>query len=256
MNELQINVTNPKSDFVRVGNDIVELEDHSTCIFSTNSIEAFKDYLQKEDPKGAENNIYFNQFSVQAFPCEPDCYSKTTAICKLEISKQLQLLKNAEGSSMDRDQFENFLRCVGKYGDDSVMDLFSWVKNFELKTINSIQRKKDHDGSFRLLISREKAEKESYSPPTEVSFSVPVFKMMENKIKLSFEFYFDYANYEDKITTSFKIINVELDELIHEAQKEIVLESIKDIQNKKLWGSISLEVQDDSWKYQENKLYE
>ena len=251
---LKIKVENPQSPFYRVGNDIIELVDFTSCTLITNSMVTFKEYLEKEDPQGTRNEIFFDQLSVTALPSEIDRYSKTVAICKLETSKTLQTLKNLEGKNMDRDQFELFLRRLVRYGDDSVMDLFSWVKNFELKTVNSIQRKKDPDGSFRLFISREKAEKESYTPPEKLSFKVPLFKMVEKEIKLEFEFYFDYTNHEDKIATSFQILNVEMDEIIQEAQRKTIIEEIKALPNKKFCGELKIYIQDDNWKYQENKL--
>jgi len=254
MNKLKVSVINPASDSVKVGNDIITLEDFTDETFQTNSLDDFCSYLENIDPDGSLNNIYLNEKFVTAFPVEIDHFSGITCSCKMENHRALSMLLQKENSVMNRQEFENFLRYLARYGDENVLDLFSWVKNFEIKTVNHIQRRKEPDGSFSLHISREKAEKESYSPPTKISFHVPIFKNMLNNVLLDFEFFFDYTNHEDKVTTSFKILNVEINEIIEKAQKEVISDFTKGLKNKKYWGSLSINQKNDSWKYRENKL--
>lgn len=251
---IKVKVVNPAEGPIKIGNDVIELNDHTSTIFKTNSIDDFRMYLKECDPDGETNDIYFNRSKIGAYPVNVSRQSEMAAVCSLETHQALKKLEEAEGKSMSREAFEDFLRYLARYGDESVLDLFSWVKNFQVKTITCIQRKKEPNGSFRLLISKEKAEKESYNPPEEITFTVPIFKFMEKEIKLSFEFYFDYTNHEDKVETGFKILNVSMEESIEEARKEAIVQEIGSMPNKKYWGEIFLSRKDDSWKYQKNPL--
>lgn len=252
--KLKVVVENLEGNSLRVGNEMIELEDHTSSKFRTKSIEDFICYIHSIDPNGSLTDIYFDNSAIKAFPRETNRYSESYAVCGLETSRALKCLMAIESESLNLNQFEQKMRLLCRYGNDSALDLFSWVKNFELKTVNNIQRKKSHDGSYMLHISREKAEKESYSPPKRVIFDVPIFKWLEIKLKLVFDFYFDYTNHEDKIDTSFKLVNVSLEEEVEIARKCVLFEVLKNVPNNKYFGEISKSVADDSWKYLENAI--
>lgn len=251
-NKLGIVIHSDKEGLARIGNDVITLEDECHRIFVTDELKSFINYLKNGIEEG-----FFILYNHEECRAQPDGYNRNTddiAICSLTCHPALEMLLGKVDRSMDLKTFEDLLRYMRAYSDSAAFDLMSWVKDFNVSKVTSIQRKKEPNGNYNFVVSRESSDREKYTPPEQITFTLPIFEHIETKISFTFDFIFDFTNSDDVVLTSFKIINPTFREDLKTAQKAILSTELNTLKNEKYWGSTKIEKHDNSWMYRENSL--
>lgn len=244
-----------KEQVLRFGADFIKLSDATAQEFVTTDIEDFLSYVQSFG-KNEGSVIEYNEGSVKYWahkmPGNPRD-SKPIATCKLTSSARLQTIQSANGKEISRDTLEQLLRKLMDNLDTAGRDLLDNVMDFNVSKVTKIKRSKQPNGNYHYSVSKESAGSDDFAPPKKLSFTIPVFDGIETDYKFTFDFGFDYSEIAGEVALKFKLENLNLDEAIFKARKEIIkkfLESVSEIPA--YWGQRTIHVATDEWSFKRN----
>lgn len=242
---------------LRLGADVIRLNDFTSQEFVTTDIEDFLSYI-KGDVQSPDAVIEYNQNAVQHWhsrtPVSPRD-EKPLATCKLTSSTRLRAIEAVNGKTIGRDELEQFLRRLIDNLDVPGRDLLDNVMDFNVSKVTKIKRSKQSNGNYHYSVTKESAGADDFVPPKKLSFTVPVFDGIDTDYKFTFEFGFDYVEAGGEVALRFKLENLNLDEAIFKARKEIIkkyLESVAEIPA--YWGSRVVHLATDEWSIKKNDV--
>lgn len=245
-----------KEQVLRFGADFIKLSDATAQEFVTTDIEDFITYVQRLHKDGFGSTVEYNQSAVQYWPCrisDNPRDEKPLATCKLASSARLQAIQRVNGSEISRDTLEQFLRKLLDNLDTAGRDLLDNVMDFNVSKVTKIKRSKQPNGNYHYSVTKESAGSDDFVPPKKLSFTVPVFDGIDTDYKFTFDFGFDYVEAGGEVALKFKLENLNLDEAIFKARKEIIkkfLESVSEIPA--YWGSRVVHLATDEWSFKRN----
>lgn len=243
---------------ILVGNAFHILEDASKSLFKTNTIGDFSEYIKNEGPENDIDIFYstsiltaYSNYAEQQMRCiEPFVQ------CGLCFSDQLQAVTGLNGKSFIMDKLEEKLESLKKYCNKDGIDLLRILKDQSIQKIIDIQRKKDNAGNYSYSFSISNGGKKDVEYPTEIKFTIPLYKHHKEEITITFTVIFSFeiekSDNGPNISMQWKIINYSLEEEIRIRQEEVIETYIKDLPCKKWRGEFSIIKKDDSWKYLPN----
>lgn len=239
---------------VRIGNDMIALADESMLELETNDIESFTKYLMELPPEHEPYSIYYGETNVTAMPNKASYHSKAFAHCGLSDSVLMAVLKRfiREGITHTLTDFEDFLHSMTSAWKMNAKEVYDLVRDFSLKKITHIERKKDNRGNFHYCVSR-KDEREDVAPPEQITFELPVFKFLADTITLTFDVVMSYSeDDEDSVDVRFRLKNPLFEEYLQERQTAIISGVLAKTTMPCYWGNINLHQQTDEWRHKEN----
>lgn len=248
-----------KEQTLRFGADVIRLGDYTAQEFVTTDIEDFLAYVQgiRAMPTAEHAVIEYNQNAVQYWASRhPEMPRVETplATCKLTSSARLRAIESVNGKVLDRSDLERLLRKLIDNLDTAGRDLLDNLSDFNVSKVTKIKRSKQPNGNYSYAVTKESAGSDDFVPPKKLSFTVPVFDGIETDYKFSFDFEFDYLESQGEVALRFKMENLNLDEAIFKARKEIIkkyLESVAEIPA--YWGSRQVRLATDEWSYKRNE---
>lgn len=246
MNTEKLNI-DIKGDTLRIGADFHTLEDHTLSTFKTGELGEFVKFMEGRADVVV---ILCEPTQVAAVPVETNRYTIPLAECNLQLSPPLARLIAMQGLSVSLADFTEFLESFKRYGDAKVLDLLGSVRHFKLKKLVSVESSKEKNGDYSFRVGLESGN-DDFQPPSNLGFSVPVFKHMDEQITLNFELLFKVPSAAPP-RLEFVIQNFAMDDEVLARQREIIAAKITSLKPKKLWGENHITVQTDAWKYLPN----
>jgi len=257
---------NPDSKEVLFGSAIIQLEDKSHQTFKTVDLYDFVEWSKAYKKKHAEEELMveYNDQQVKLFQdlqgSEPR-FDHPNATCVLTNHARLNILTHAEGKWFKIQDFEELLTVLRENGEADIVDVIGHLRDFRVTKVTSISRQRDpRTGDFTFEYSRKKADtgkdmgRNEFEPPQTLSFEIPLFEVVKDKSKFTFEFMFDYEESDGEYELKFKLKNITFVEQVKNARKAIIQSYITSLGYPAYWGERSTITATDAWKYQTNKL--
>jgi hypothetical protein len=244
-----------KDGVARIGSDFHVLEDESSYVFETDSVEDFKKYVV--DSNVPDTRICFTYGKAIAFnPEEAHQTSRELAVLKLSEHALLGVLSNVILKKQSLEQMEEFLMKMRPYLDDNGLFLLSNIRDFRVSKILKIERQKTKNANYTYHISRQSAA-DDFTPPEKIAFIIPIYNHIAETVRIEMEVLFDFSEVEDdnekkSVETVFTLFNYQFTEHVQWLKKEITTRELNTLAFEKFWGDVSLNKATDSWKYQKN----
>lgn len=253
---MNINVTTDK-EVLTLKNQTHELESNAHQTFITDRFSSFKDYVKDYEGDKSPYSLYYNESSIEAWPCLADSYTKrdtdAISICTLKFTDELTLLKRCINEDISEGGFVELLRKLSSYCPAS-LSLKDNIENMKVKKILSMSKSKDTRGNCSYEYSVKDESKSSFNPPESLKFTIPIFKHIEDKtIPFPLDFVFTYKTLgceEGKsIKIAYRLEMLNLDQFVEKACTVIIEDQMKSFAAPKYWGNLKKIVHTDEWKY-------
>jgi len=253
--KVKIEIKSTKDGEVLIGNHFHKKIDHTRQSMETSDIESFLKFVDQLDGEESERRIYFDHSGIDVYDKEINRYSIPRATCKTETDPHLLLLIDSCNNSQSRGQMELLLRRLIKFAKGSnAFDLLDSLKDFKVRKITKVDRRKEANGNFVHSISRESAGNEDFIPPSTISFEVPIFEDLEDTEVFEFEIEFDFRESGGEFVFEFTLVNLNFITQLNRARKKILVKKLSKIKTPNFWGDITITTQDDEDEYIKNDL--
>jgi len=243
-----------------VGRAFVELHDFSKQNFETMDLGDFCKYLttasatvdstDKDQPV-----IEYDETGLRAYESQFEIDPRNDvpfATCFLSTAPRLERLISKNGRWMSREELETLLRSLKENLFPTGLELLDNVMDFSVSKVTKIKRTKTPKGNYNFSISRESAGSDDFVPPEALMFQVPVFTMLKDvtEAQIKFDFTFDYNDCGDgNVNLKFKLENLNLDDDLFNARRDIIKAYVDKIGIQSFWGSRHIVAKTDEWKY-------
>lgn len=250
--EQKINITAKDGEAtVLTGAHFHELEGFVSTQFVTTNIKAFVDYLK---PMMEYITVYHDSMSIRAFSNRLTKYEDQVAYCGLNRTKKLKKVVSVNDCAHGLSDMEKFLDSIKRDIDGKGTDLLSRTRDFRMSAVTDVQREKDGKGNYSYSYSRKnKSREDDVKFPETITVTVQLFENHPDVIEIPLDVYFDYVTHEDSVDVFFTLTNYDIEELIEDASKAIILSFLTDISAPVFQGTLQVEHMTDSWKYKSNK---
>jgi len=243
--------TDSKNGKLLMGSDFHVLKDETEIGLNTSDMDSFLSYL--EDFK--DYSVTYDEDHASAVPKKYGYHDNIIARCGMQISNALDKIKTMLNYQLSLERFEYFLLYMKPFLDEGGLNLLALSRDFKVSKLTKIVRKKERNGNYHFMISKESADNEDFEPPETISFHIPIFKHVDTSHKFTFDFEFDYKLDDGEPNVFFKFFNAQFETQLKEFQKELMVDLLSSLKCKKFWGDIMIHKQTDSWKYQENRIH-
>ncbi len=242
-----------KDGILKLGNDILDLNDESKSSFTTDDFESFVEYSKVYGDKAS---IYYSEKEIKLIPKgEARQNNLPLAICNMSNSPALTLLINCVNKKQDIQKMEDFLKTMKGYLNEEGLKFLSNIQDFSISKITKIVRKKDNRGNYTFIVEKEDAGNAEYLPPETINFTIPIFKHLNDSANFVFDIVFDYTEAAPgEVYLYFKLENLNFTELLVSVFKKITTNIIKSVELPKYYGNYELIEMTDEWRYKENIL--
>lgn len=258
-NEIKSIQLTEKEHVLRLGADYIRLGDYTNQEFVTTDIEDFLSYVQslRSMPTANHAVIEYDQNSVKYWSKQSPEMPRIEvplATCKLTSSARLRAIENVNGKTLRNVELEQLLRKLIDNLDTTGRDLLDNMEDFSVSKVLKVKKNKQSNGNYHYSVTKDTAGADDFVPPKKLSFTVPVFDGIDTDYKFTFDFEFDYSESGGEVALRFKMENLNLDEAIFKARKEIIkkyLESVAEIPA--YWGSRVVHIATDEWSFKRNE---
>lgn len=255
--KLVINATADKAGELvcRLGNDVIVLQDHSTGLFTTNDIDEFCKYVKEDRSNESQGCMVFFDGKTATYCKEKDIRHDDSCLasCTVESHPALIELSRANGREMDLNQFEKFMNLMKRYALAETLPLADISENLNISKIKNIVRQKDNMGNFLFTFKTESGKDDCRFPRT-ASFKVPVIRNSITEHVFSFNFYFIYKEFDDKVDIKIKIESPTFVVDVEDIIREIIEDRFCFSEIKFRYGSFKVVQATDAWQHKENTL--
>jgi hypothetical protein len=252
-----INVSTIK-DEIRVGRGYITLQDQSEESYRTDHLDSFLAVVENLKGSHLESGMILIYTADEVYLRsslfhENPRVERELALLTLKESPELRLVQNINGRKLPLKEFEQVLRRLRRWMGPSVTDLIDHIRDFRVSKVTKINRKKQKNGDYTFLVSRESNGDDDFLPPNSVPIRVPLFAdQPQCTVDIEMDFEFDYDARAEEVSTSFMLECLSLDDAIRRANIEAVAGLLADTGIKAVRGHIDLQLKDDSWSYMDN----
>ena len=251
-NEPRLNITASGDKPILLGNHIIQLADKTASTFTTRQVEDFLAYCKEI---GAAR-VFYGAVQMFAFKNLQPSFTEShpIAVCNLSKTPILKYLIEHNGTKMDLEAFEEYLRTVRRYlkGDNAVK-LLNILDNVQISKVKTVSRQKDHAGNFSYQFSSESG-KNDVEFPKQISLFIPIIMGSKQTHEIALDFFFTWSEDDGVPELKFQLRDIELLEKV----EEILIAEVKElISASGLWskfGSYTVIQQTDRWSMEENQL--
>jgi hypothetical protein len=255
--ETKINVfAQEKETTLRLGADVITLEDHTSKTFRAANLINLVEYLLAYVK--TEFMVFYKNLSVVAFPKE--ITHDTQPIAELQMKEHAMLLaiRNLISDPKAPRDLDKPFRALSQFLTQPKAEGFAlrdMARNLSISKNTQIKTTKDDAGNYQYLVSRESGGTLDVRPPECLAFTVPLFAgNMMDRVTIPVDVSFNYQ--EDPTTTSVKcwyeFSCPMLDDIVEERQAEVIETHLSVVSVEKYAGTCTITPQDDKWKYQRN----
>lgn len=240
------------NELLRIGADIVQLNDASSTTYKTDDLGEFIRYAANfSGPGSVPLLVYYNATEVhlyRSFVLNDPRSNDPMAICTMNYHPRLKALMDVNGKKHDADDFETLLRKLRRNMDERGKELFDNLTNLSLAKTTKVDRKKDGKGNYTYIVSRESSGKEDFTPPDAVSFSVPFFIGVTEEKELEFDFRFDFQQKDGDVNLQFTLESLNITEDLIHSSAEVLANALAVLDGVPCYrGTLSRKIADDSW---------
>lgn len=236
-----------------LGADIIKLEDWSGEMYITDN---FADFVRFAKPRASETTIFYNATgAVQVGQMFQDARrNRIQATLNMKAHPRLQTLLDVNGKPQALEAFEVLLRKLKTNLNPDGLLVLDKILDFRVAKIQKIERKKERNGNYRNVVSRESAGTDDFIPPETMKFTVPLFQGEAVPVTVTFDFRFDFKEERDTVATFFTLENLNIEEELLEARKSTIGGSVEAEGFTAYWGRREVNFDTDAWKYQRNPV--
>ena len=264
----QFNIQNPGEN-TRIGSEIVKISDRSKAMAWTDSPEQFVTIVSHEEASmcfAAEDSIMAwsdKDLSVPSRESEP--------FAKLSLSShpRMERIKAMNGRRMAPADCISVLKSLRDNLDEAGIGILMKAYNFKVSRKVTVEEERQPSGEHAFTSKVEGKMEDSWVPPESVTFSVPVYKFIPLKVKISLSFEVVIVQPEDaKKPTEvyFKFESLNMDEDLMMARRAVLTswmtqkretgENLPDVilPENFIWGSNNVIQKDDAWTFVQNRF--
>lgn len=236
-----------------LGADVIKLEDKSTETYVTDN---FADFVRFAKQRTEDTVIFYNATgAVQVGQMFKDPrHNPVVAMVGMRAHPRLQTLLDVNGKPLQLETFEVLLRKLKANLSQDGLLVLDKVLDFRVAKVQKIERKKERNGNYRNVVSRESAGTDDFIPPEVLKFSVPLFQGEIVPVTVSFDFRFDFKDRGDSVETFFTLENLNIEEELLDARKEAIGGSLTEAGFTAFWGRRDTAMDTDAWKYLRNPV--
>jgi hypothetical protein len=258
-------VVQASGDQVLIGNAFHTLSDETRAVYETNVLDDFVRFVTdrtsvdertlREGGVAPPLLIYYNHTVVEVYAAaNPTRHTIPMARCNLEVSSILLTLLNNLGKPLEIGAVETFLRSLRPYLSNEALMLLDNAKDLKISKVVKIEQTKDNAGNITFAYKREAAAGQGdFTPPQVVAFRVPVYEGIEFTTEIETEFFFGYNDSDGIVSTSWKFLAPLAGEIVKVAKRKAIEEALGELMKIARYGTLSIKVSDDSWRFKENK---
>lgn len=262
----QFNIQNPGEN-TRIGSEIVKISDRSKAMAWTDSPEQFVTIVSHEEASmcfAAEDSILAwsdKDLSVPSRESEP--------FAKLSLSThpRMERIKAMNGRRMAPADCISVLKSLRDNLDEHGILMKAY--NFKVSRKVTVEEERQPSGEHAFTSKVEGKMEDSWVPPESVTFSVPVYKFIPLKVKISLSFEVVIVQPEDaKKPTEvyFKFESLNMDEDLMMARRAVLTswmtqkretgENLPEVipPENFIWGSNKVIQKDDAWTFVQNRF--
>ena len=262
----QFNIQNPGEN-TRIGSEIVKISDRSKAMAWTDSPEQFVTIVSHEEASmcfAAEDSILAwsdKDLSVPSRESEP--------FAKLSLSThpRMERIKAMNGRRMAPAECISVLKSLRDNLDEHGILMKAY--NFKVSRKVTVEEERQPSGEHAFTSKVEGKMEDSWVPPESVTFSVPVYKFIPLKVKISLSFEVVIVQPEDaKKPTEvyFKFESLNMDEDLMMARRAVLTswmtqkretgENLPEVipPESFIWGSNKVIQKDDAWTFVQNRF--
>ena len=264
----QFNIQNPGEN-TRIGSEIVKISDRSKAMAWTDSPEQFVTIVSHEEASmcfAAEDSILAwsdKDLSVPSRESEP--------FAKLSLSThpRMERIKAMNGRRMAPAECISILKSLRDNLDEAGIGILMKAYNFKVSRKVTVEEERQPSGEHAFTSKVEGKMEDSWVPPESVTFSVPVYKFIPLKVKISLSFEVVIVQPEDaKKPTEvyFKFESLNMDEDLMMASRAVLTswmtqkretgENLPEVipPENFIWGSNKVIQKDDAWTFVQNRF--
>lgn len=243
---------------VRLGGEVLRLEDRSFAFPVFSLFDHFIRWLQKENPiKGQSLQLYYSGTSILAYDVEDlKKYGRDShpmAKMTFEDHPVLARLKAVLGRSMSQGDAEKWLLAMRRCLDDSGKLLLLKARDLQLAKTFTMERVRTPTG-WSVAMKVEGGKEGDFTPPESIKVSVPLFKGMSECGSFSLDFRFDFE-VGVQTTTEWNFACPTWQEDYLDMATQVIANAIANanLEMPVFAGSLSVETRDDSWSFVHNR---
>lgn len=256
MNESKLTVHVPGEKLL-IGKNIIQLEDLSSGIFNTKSLNDFVKFIGQKDPQ--EIAVYHDDLFLQAFPAAEKVTFATIpfAKCTLSYSPALVALLQQNNKAADLSGMTIFMRSLKKYLSVNSLGFLDALSDLRIKKIIDIVHTNDRRGNFNLQVKAEKGGSKDYEFPENLEFKIPLFDFVgSSEIEFIFDLGFAWTFEETGPVLSFSLSNFDINAKIKEAIAAAVKDAFLPIEGKVVLysGTFSVDKKTNDFLFKESSL--
>lgn len=247
---INVQTNGVEKPIIRVGSDIIELNDKSVSFFSTDNIDDFAEFVKKY---GKDAQLYYDKQNVACTRQDHKYGNLSIAECNLKLSMPLKILIDLNHTGQSLESMEMFLKRMKGYMTSEKL-LYKSLKNLNLRKIMEVKKQSSNNGDFAYAIKFESGGTDDFQPPENLTFEVPIFEHKDDVITLDFDFNFTPRMNGERCEITASIENLNLDEQVEKHCKFHMETYLQSIEGEKYWGALDLHNKTDKWMYHENNL--
>lgn len=250
-NESKLTVSTTQ-ERLTLGADVIKLDDQSRETYHTDD---FKEFVKFAKANASEGSlvIYNDEQATMVGPLFKDARNNgPKAVVVMKTHPRLEEILKINGKDLSLQAVETLLRKLKKNLVPDGLLLLDRVCDFKVAKVQKIERKKERNGNYRFLATRESAGTDDFTPPETVKFDVPLFEGMEEKVSVVMDFRFEYTDRADGVTLSFTFENLNIEEELLEARKMVLGDALSSTGITALWGSHQILLGTNNWSFQRN----
>lgn len=246
--KMHVNVAS-KDGEILFGNHFHELLDETGATFVTDDLNAFVRYMREK----AKYVCYHTNENVQALPPAVDHATVPYAECKVRPTWLVRDVLHIVSNWHTINNLERALRPLRNYLCPAGRSLLHNLSDFTVNKVLNYRRYRDHQGNYEVQVKRSAGTDDVQIPGT-ITLTLPIVQWCEESREIELDVEFQVSDSEEKPTMQFMLRNPALNDALIRHTAEIVESRLDELGVPTYRGHCLIVKQDDSWRYQPNKV--